>query len=329
MTIYRQSQQLYEIPFRNLSSATMPAFGVGLISGSNVEEGGLFIPAVEESTGGSVAGMLVNGPREVPSGEYGAGYWGVGPMLALYDTADGAPAIGETWGIQSGSGASAFKLRKGYMGFTVVSAATAGSGDDARMFVVPSWHETPPIVGYLRGAAITITNADSDIRVVPLDQGGGNMTRGVWPSWVMPKTLDIDTGAHCFTVRRAGFWQIDASWTSFGSPRFSSPFQSKVHRVDIGVYVNGSRSGISGGISHYYHASLANADTSPTGGFAVHVPAAIHTGLYLAAGDVVDMRAVVSEVTADSGTSSEGHLFFSDFDFLMRFVGPQEWRNDY
>lgn len=325
--IHRQSLQLYEVPFRNLSSATMPPFGVGLITGSNVDDAGLFIPSVNDSASGAVVGLLVNGPREVRSGEFGAGNWGVGPLLALYDYSDGAPALGDTWGPQSGS-SSPFKLRKGRMGFTVVSDVTAGSGDDARMFVMPAWQEQPAIVGYLRGSNLQITNADSATRVIPFDAKGYNL--GEWPSATLPNALDLQTGAAAkMVVGRSGYWQIEASWSSESSPRFSAPFQSKVQRVQVAVYVNGARTQISGGLADYYHHSLANADTSPTAGVAIRVPGALSTGTYLAAGDELDLRVTVSEVTADSGTATEGYVNFPQIDFLARYVGPQGWRSDF
>lgn len=321
----RQQFGLYSIPFTNSSSYTMPAYGVGLVTGSNTESGGLFVPSVEETTSSPVCGMIVNGPVAVPSGGYGEGYWGVGPVLCLYDTADGSPAVGDTWGIAFGSGTNTFKLRKGYYGFECVSAAVAGSGDEARGFFMPNWYTRPAIVGHLYRSGVTITNADSATQIIELNQAGdGN---GEWPSSTLSNCIDIDTSTGRMTVRRSGCWRIHANWSSVGSARFASPFQSKVNRCGVKLYKNGSL--VTGALQDYYHFSLANADTSPTAGVAIPVPAALNHTMYLATGDIIDMRVTISEVVADSGTTTEGHVTFSNFHFIAEFLGAQQWRNDY
>lgn len=328
MTTYRQSIELYQVPFRNLASVTMPPFGVGLITAGSVDGGGLFLPSIADFASSEVVGMLVNGPSEVPSGEYGAGYWGLGPVLALYDTADGNPAVGETWGIKYNPGVNGFKLRKGYLGFTCVSGQTAGSGDDARGFFIPSWQVRPAIVAGLRRASFTITNADSATQILPLNSPsfGAN---GEWPSLTLEHCIDLDTGTGRATIRRSGLWKVDATWSSESPPRFTAPFQSKTQRVGLGLYKNASRSGVSGGFSDYYHFSLANADTSPSSGIAMRVNGALSTALYCESGDVLDLRVTISEVTADSGTTSEGHVTFVQCEARFEFVGSQQWRNDY
>lgn len=325
--IARQVNDMYPIAFRNLSSETMPAFGVGLITGSNVSDSGLFIPSVNDSTTNAVCGMIVNGPSAVASSGYGKGFWDVGPCLALYESSDGTPAFGEPWGPEGTTGSSAFKLRKGRMGFTIASDVTVGSGSDVKAYVMPSWMLRQPLVGYLRCSNKQLTTATST-QIVPFDAKGYN--NGIWPSTTMPYGLEITTGSSAkFTVRRSGYWNIDASWSSESSPRFSAPFQSKVHRAIVAVYVNGARTQISGGLSDYYHFSLANADTTPSAGVAMRVNGAITTGTYLASGDEVDLRVTVSEVTADSGTTTEEYFNFTQCDFRISFQGAQQWRNDY
>lgn len=319
----RQQFGLYSIPFRNLGSATMPAYGVGLVTSSNVDDGGLFLPSVVESTSSDVVGFIVNGPVAVPSGGYGEGYWGVGPVLCLYDTADGSPAVGDTWGIKSGG--TAFTLNKGYHGFTCVSAAVAGSGSEARGFFMPTWYTRPAIVGHLYRSGVTITNADSATQIIELNSAGdGN---GEWPSSTLSNCIDIDTSTGRMTVRRSGCWRIHANWSSVSSNRFSAPYQSKVNRCGVKLYKNGSL--VTGALQDYYHFALANADTSPTSGTAMPVPAALNHTMYLATGDIIDMRVTISEVTADSGTTTEGYVTFSNFHFIAEFLGAQQWRNDY
>jgi hypothetical protein len=322
--ISNQKSDLYKVPFRNMSGSTMPPYGVGLVTGYADEGAGLITAYVEESANDDVLEMLVNGPSSVASGAYGAGTIGQGPVPCFYDTGN-TPDFGETWGPKSGG--TAFKIYKGYMGFTVTSQV-GGTSTYPRVMAYPAFQQPPGVVGYLRDSNFTITNADSATRVIPFSLKG--YANGIWPSTTMPKTIEITTGASaCFTVRRSGYWKIDASWCSEGSARFSAPYQSKVHRVGIGVYVNGVRTQINGGYSDYYHFSLANADSSPTGGVAIRVPGSLTTGTYLASGDTVDLRVTISEVTADSGTATEGYIIFTQCDFMMQFVGSQLWRNDY
>lgn len=322
----RQQVQLYSIPFSNSASYAMPAYGVGLVTGSTTDSGGLFIPSVVETTGSPAVGMIVNGPVAVASGSYGQGFWNVGPVLALYDTADGSPAIGEPWGIKYGSGSNTFKLRKGYMGFECVSAATAGSGDEARGFFMPTWYYRQAIVGHLYRSGVTITDADTGTRVIVLN-AAGNDTNGEWPSMTLSNCIDLDTSAGTMTIRRSGLWSIRANWSSEGSNRFSAPFQSKVNRCGVKLYKNSSL--VTGALQDYYHFALANADTSPTAGNAMRVTGALNHVMYLASGDVIDMRVTISEVTADSGTTTEGYVTFNNFHFIAQFVGAQQWRDDY
>lgn len=325
----RQRTGLYRIPFRNFGGTAMPAYGVGVVS-SFTTDGGTpcLIASVTEAYGsvGGAVGLLINGSQSVPANARGEGYFNVGPVPALYNTADGSPAEGETWGIPPSS--TTWKLRKGYGGFTIASAITGGSSDTSRVMVVPEFRLPQRVVGYLRATSLLITNADTATRVIPFDQKG--YVLGLWPSQTMTNGLELTTGSSArFTVRRSGYWKIDASWSSESPGRFSAPYQSKTQRVQIAVYVNGSTVQIEGGFADYYHFSLANADSSPTAGVGIRVPASITTGTYLASGDEVDLRVAISEVTADSGTTTEGYINFPQIDFMIQYVGPQLWMNDY
>lgn len=67
--------------------------------------------------------VYVAGKTPVSANGYGA-VTIEGPVYALYDTADGAPVAGETWG----AGAASFKLRKGKAGFIIEGDADATAG---------------------------------------------------------------------------------------------------------------------------------------------------------------------------------------------------------
>lgn len=324
-TLFRQQSNLYPVPFRNLDSSTMPAYGVGLVTNSSVDDNGLFIPSVVSFTASKVCGMIVNGATSVASSGYGEGFWANGPVLCLYDTADGTPVVGDTWGPKY---AGSFKLNKGYAGFMCVSSLTAGSGSTARGFFMPQWINQQRIIGGMRRSSFTITNADSATQIIPFNLAAFG-TYGDWPSISIPGTLDLDTSTGRATVQRAGLWKASAWWSSEGTARASSPFQSKIHRANIALYLNASRGSVSGGQTDWYHFSLANADTSPTAGVAMRVNGYAAGEVYCAVGDILDWRLTVSEVTADSGTTNEGYVLFQQAECRFEFVGEQQWRNDY
>lgn len=300
----------------------MPPYGVGLVTSMTDYGEGLTFAVVTDSTSSSVIGMLVNGPSSVASGCYGAGSMGVGPVPCYYDSAN-TPAVGETWGPKSGG--TAFKIYKGYMGF-ITTAKTGGTSSYPRVMAHPAFEYPMRIVCARMASSLTMTYSAST-EIIPVNlQGFG--TNGVWPFNAAPLSIEYDTpSTGRMTVRRSGLWRISACWSSTGPPRFSAPYQSKVHRVGVSLYKNGSwETGIQ---SDYYHFSLANADSSPTAGVAIPQNGSIEAARYLATGDIIDLRLTVSEVTADSGTTTEGDVTFIKIHFMAEYIGAQIWRNDY
>lgn len=322
----RQRTGLYTVPFRNLGSPTFPAYGVGLVSGFvlDADTHELVANITDISGRTDLVGLLVNGPQAVASGKRGRGYFNVGPVPALYDTSN-TPAAGEPWGLKYNT--ADFKLYKGYGGFTIASDVTGGSGSTSRVMVVPEFRLPQRIVGHLRRSSFQITDADSGSAKILVLNSGGFSSNGNWPSDNQNNSISPDTSTGRMTITRAGMWQVDAFWSSEGPGRFSSPFQSKVHRVNLALYKNGVA--VDGTTNDYYHFSLANADTTPTAGTGMPMNGSIDTALYLAAGDVIDLRCIVSEVVADSGTTTEGYISFRNANFKATYIGPQLWRDDY
>jgi hypothetical protein len=108
------------LEFRNDSGEEIPAYGLLRPTGAVTLGYGLAI-TVSKPNADSMDGILVNGPDPVAIDGYGACTADL-PTLALYDTADGTPAVTETWG----SGNASWKLRKNKTGFLVIGGAASG-----------------------------------------------------------------------------------------------------------------------------------------------------------------------------------------------------------
>src|SRR5262249_49771951 len=74
--------------------------------------GRVVLTADQPNTFGCQANCFVNGPVPVAAGQYGF-CTRAGPVVALYDTADGTPAFGDAWGPRSGT----WQLKKNTGGF--------------------------------------------------------------------------------------------------------------------------------------------------------------------------------------------------------------------
>jgi hypothetical protein len=98
---------------RNVYAGEIPAFG--LVKVSDVDADGTLQVTRPDADGQDV---YVNGPSKMAQSGYGAVTrdW---PCYALYTSADGTPANGESWGVKSGD----FTLRKGNAGFTIAGGA--------------------------------------------------------------------------------------------------------------------------------------------------------------------------------------------------------------
>lgn len=102
-------------PALNAESADAPPFALVRVTGR--DSAGVYTVAQPDTDGGPA---WVNSPLAIAAdGAGGGAICPDGPVDALYDPADGTPAVGETWG----AGAGSWKLRKGMAGFVVVGTA--------------------------------------------------------------------------------------------------------------------------------------------------------------------------------------------------------------
>ena len=109
-------EQIRWLQCRNVGGSTIPSFGLMRITGAD-SDGTLQVQ--QPNTNGQQ--VVVNGPTPIIASAYGLAT-NQTPIYALYETSDGTPANGETWG----AGASSYKLRKNTDGFIVEGAAGSG-----------------------------------------------------------------------------------------------------------------------------------------------------------------------------------------------------------
>lgn len=103
---------------RNTATETAPAHGLLRITG--VDSDGTITVGKPDADGQTT--ILVNGPVAIPAGEYGQAH-NSSPCAVLYDSGDGTPAAGETWGAAS----SSWKARKSKAGGRVLSAGNTST----------------------------------------------------------------------------------------------------------------------------------------------------------------------------------------------------------
>lgn len=101
--------------FRNDSGEEIPAFACLRITSSEVIEAGrVVLTAAKPNTYGAQYDHCFNGPLKVAAGKYGLCTRSDG-AVALYDSGDGSPGWGESWGPRSGT----WKLKKNTGGFRI------------------------------------------------------------------------------------------------------------------------------------------------------------------------------------------------------------------
>lgn len=124
--------QYFNIPFRNDSGETIPAFAVMRVTGA-AGLGSIPVITVAKPSTDFKRRYLVNGPFPVSgaSGQYvfGLGTWAEQSAYVLYDDAN-TPAYGEEWGPSSGS----WKIKKYRYGFHIIGGATGGETDRVGCF---------------------------------------------------------------------------------------------------------------------------------------------------------------------------------------------------
>lgn len=97
--------------FTNASGEVIPACAIMRITGGS---SGVYTVSKPNADAIDPALLIVNGELEVAIGKNGFGTQD-GPMLCLYETGDGTPALGEYWGTE----ASSWKLQKNVHGFLI------------------------------------------------------------------------------------------------------------------------------------------------------------------------------------------------------------------
>lgn len=107
--------------FRNDSGEEIPANGCMRITGSATVGGQQYLIAEKPNTYGSQYLHWFNGDQPVADGKFGTCYKG-SFVRALYDTADGTPAVGERWGPRSGT----WKLKKNTGGWQILGGHSSG-----------------------------------------------------------------------------------------------------------------------------------------------------------------------------------------------------------
>ena len=99
----------------NAGASTIPAFGLMRVTGASTTNG-LALTVDQPNADGQ--DVLINGPTPIIAGGRGVATYET-PSQIYYDTGDGTPANGETWGAGSGS----YKLKKNKAGFTIQGGA--------------------------------------------------------------------------------------------------------------------------------------------------------------------------------------------------------------
>lgn len=101
--------------FRNDSGEEIPAFACMRVTGAEVvSTGRVALTVGKPNTFGAQYNHVFNGPLKVANGKYGLCTRSDG-AAALYDSADGTPAFGESWGPRDAT----WKLKKNTGGFVV------------------------------------------------------------------------------------------------------------------------------------------------------------------------------------------------------------------
>lgn len=149
-----------EIYVVNESGEEVPAFGVMQVLGVNDRTSSARFNYLRiEKPDGTGSAFLVNGPRPLPA--IASGVTGRGIAFrdgeALYDTADGTPAAGETWGPDDD-----WKLHKDQPGFEILGGANASSG------TAYAWAKSQvlkPYIDFSLDEALATSDADADATI--------------------------------------------------------------------------------------------------------------------------------------------------------------------
>ncbi len=115
------------IVVRNADTIPAPAYAVMEIIGSD-DDGAI---VVQQPSDDSIpaSGLLINSSVNIDAGDKGHAH-ATFPAAVLYETADGTPRFGTTWG----SGAGSWKLRKWEEGFGIIGTPGDNKVNVIRIF---------------------------------------------------------------------------------------------------------------------------------------------------------------------------------------------------
>lgn len=113
---------LQRMRFRNDAGSQAPAFGILRVTGFVADAEEPYVTVGQPNTYGSQHSHAINDEVPVEPGKFGLCTLGL-TVPALYDSADGTPAFGESWGPR----ASTWKLKKNTGGFRVLGVTDSAN----------------------------------------------------------------------------------------------------------------------------------------------------------------------------------------------------------
>lgn len=225
----------------NNSFEEIPSFALLRVTGSNSATQVLTVN--KPSANGQ--DVIVNGPTPIPINGNGVATRET-PVTALYDTGDGTPANGETWG----AGASSWKLRKNNSGFTICGGPINGRVVVMKGCCGATTTGTSTTSQAIATGSVTLqTQTDLVVTVgdpvlISSDANPANYMQGVVTSYSGGSlTVNVDqtggSGTHAD-------WTITSAATADSSPRIVkvtksyTDFQTASTTIDLTLYTLGA-----------------------------------------------------------------------------------------
>ena len=180
------------------------------LDGFSVDDGVPIVSTTQADKDGGEGTIYINGIGDVAANKHGGCTMAQTPVKALYDTADGTPAAGDTWGLKKDS----WKLGKDIDGFVVLGGIDSTAGT---MYVVANGMagRYDRIKCDLTVILTTATASAVCDGVVPIS--GANPTTGTADTLTVynartPK-WDSDDEAECTAMYNysSGHWEFDFS----------------------------------------------------------------------------------------------------------------------
>ena len=176
----------------NYGTEDIPPFGIMRITGTTTV-GDQSVVTVDKMSTEFQRFTLVNGAATIYADAedgsiFGTGYRCERPVLALYDSADGTPAIGQIWGPRSGS----WKLRRHHYGYRIEETVNSGTQDFFATTVMVTQHLVDHVKGKTDGAyakagtsgIVSVwegdNSADTTMNVTSVNTPYLNIASGAW-----------------------------------------------------------------------------------------------------------------------------------------------------